>query len=191
VKIEVDIPLNADESKQLAGILGVKVGDLGKALQPFAKSATDEYVRMFLGQRVFTRGRDALEFRLFLLIRGAFRNKIPDEKHVCALFQCSPTQARSLIRAVMAKYQYDLSEAIHDTLTETVGQISRDNEDKLSVTINSENLVDALNIALASIDGSLPQVSKKKGTVSTYEVKESSYEKLCERFEVKPKPPKH
>jgi hypothetical protein len=76
-------------------------------------------------------------------------------------------------------------------LTEAVDQISRDNEDKLSVTINSENLVDALNIALASIDGSLPQVSKKKGTVSTYDVKESSYEKLCERFAVKPKPPKH
>src|SRR6266481_4529250 len=186
MKVEVDIPLNAKESKQLAGILGVKVGDLGKALQPFAKSATDEYVKMFLGQRIFTRGRDALEFRLFLLIRGAFGNKIPDEKHVCALFQCSPTQARSLIRAVMAKYQYDLSEAINDTLTETVGEISRDNEDKLSVTINSENLVDALNIALASIDGSLPQVSKKKGTVSTYDVKESSYGKLCERFAVKP-----
>jgi hypothetical protein len=48
MKIEVDIPLNADETKQLAGILGVKVGELGKALQPFAKSATDEYIRMFL-----------------------------------------------------------------------------------------------------------------------------------------------
>jgi hypothetical protein len=82
MKVEVDIPLNPDETKQLAGILGVKVGDLGKALQPFARSATDEYVRMFLGQRVFTRGRDALEFRLFLLIRGAFGNKIPDEKNV-------------------------------------------------------------------------------------------------------------
>ncbi len=118
MKIEIDVPLNAEETKQLAGILGVKANELGKALQPFAKSATDEYVRMFLGQRVFTRGRDALEFRLFLLIRGAFGNKIPDEKRVCALFQYSPTQARSLIRAVMSKYQYDLSEAIDATLTD-------------------------------------------------------------------------
>jgi hypothetical protein len=191
MKVEVDIPLDPSESKQLAGILGIKPAELAKALQPFAKSATEEYVRMFLGQRVFTRGRDALEFRLFLLIRGAFGNKIPDEKRVCALFQCSPTQARSLIRAVMAKYQYDLSEAIDATLTETVKQVSRDNEDELSVIINSENLVDALNITLASIDGSLPQVAKKKGTVSTYDVKESSYEKLCEHYEVQPKPPNH
>ena len=77
MKVEVDIPLDASESKQLAGILGIKTAELAKALQPFAKSATEEYVRMFLGQRVFTRGRDALEFRLFLLIRGAFGNKIP------------------------------------------------------------------------------------------------------------------
>jgi hypothetical protein len=191
MKIEVDISLNSEESKQLAGILSAKVGDLGKSLQPFAKSAIEEYVRMFLGQRVFTRGRDALEFRLFLLIRGAFGNKIPDEKQVCALFQCSPTQARSLIRAVMAKFQYDLSDAIGATLTETVRQISRDEQDKLSVIINSENVVDALNVTLASIDGSLPQVSTKKGTVSTYEVKESSYEKLCDRFNVEPKAPQH
>lgn len=189
MKLEIEIPLNSDEAKQLAGILGVKNNELAKALQPFAVSATEEYARMFLGQRVFTRGRDALEFRLFLLIRGAFGNKIPDEKRVCALFQCSPTQARSLTRAVMAKYQYDLSEAIDATLTETVEQIGRDEQDKLSVIINSENLVDALNVTLASIDGSLPQVGKKKGTVSTYDVKESSYQKLCEHYEVSAKRP--
>jgi hypothetical protein len=91
----------------------------------------------------------------------------------------------------MAKYQYDLSEAIGATLTDTVRQITWDEDEKLSVIINSENLVDALNVALASIDGSLPQVSKKKGTVSTYDVKESSYKKLCERYGLEPKPPKH
>lgn len=190
MKIEVDVPLNDDETRQLAGILGVDAKNLPKALQPFSRSAVEEYVRMFLGQRVFTRGRDALEFRLFLLIRGAFGNKIPDEKRVCALFQYSPTQARSLIRAVMSKYQYDLSEAIDATLTETVRQVSRDNEDKLSVVINSENLVDALNVTLASIDGSLPQISKKKGTVSTYDFKESTYGRLCEHYGVPPKQPK-
>ncbi len=91
----------------------------------------------------------------------------------------------------MSKYQYDLSEAIDGTLTATVEKIARDEEDKLSVVINSENLVDALNVRLASIDGSLPQVGKKKGTVSTYDVKESSYQRLCEHYGVQLKPLNH
>jgi hypothetical protein len=191
VKVQAEIQLNKSESKQLAGIIGVETDKLDEAFRPFANAAVKEYVQMFLGQKVFTRGSDTREFRLFLLIREAFGNQIPNEQKVCDLFQCSTTQARSLIRAVMSKYQYDLSEAIDDTLTATVEKISRDDEDRLSVIINSENLVDALNVRLASIDGSLPQISRKKGTVSTYDVKESSYEKLCGYYGVQPKPPNH
>jgi hypothetical protein len=56
----------------------------------------------------------------------------------------------------------------------------------LTAIINSENLVDALNRDLASIDGSLPQVAKKKNTVSTYELQNSSYLKLCEHYGIQP-----
>jgi hypothetical protein len=84
----------------------------------------------------------------------------------------------------MSKYQYDLSDAIDSSLTETVKRVVRDDQNKLSVIVNSENLVDALNRTLASIDGSLPQVARKKGTVSTYELKESSYEALCNHYKV-------
>lgn len=66
---------------------------------------------MFIGQRVFTRGRDIQEYRLFLLIRGPFGNTIPDDQMVCDLFQTT-TQSRALVRSVMSKYQYELSQAI-------------------------------------------------------------------------------
>jgi hypothetical protein len=141
---------------------------------------------MFLGQKVFTRGSDTREFRLFLLIREAFNNQIPDEQKVCGLFQCSATQARSLIRAVMSKYQYELHDAIEATLANTVKRVVKDQAGDLVVIINNENVVDALNRVIASIDGSLPQVAKKKGIVSTYELKSSSYKKLCEHCDVSP-----
>jgi hypothetical protein len=186
MKLEVEIKLDQNESKQLAGIIGVKAGELNKGFQAFARAAVQEYAQMFLGKKVFTRGSDMREFRLFLLIRDAFGNKIPDEQKVCDLFQCSTTQARSLIRAVMSKYQYDLHEATNASLKETVQRVAVDNAGALTVTINSENLVDALNRDLASIDGSLPQVAKKKNTVSTYELQNSSYKKLCERYDIRP-----
>jgi hypothetical protein len=186
MKIQTELQLDNSETKQLAGIINVKPNQLEKGLEPFARAAIQEYVQMFLGQKVFTRGSDTREFRLFLLIREAFGNKIPNEQKVCDLFQCSTTQARSLIRSVMSKYQYDLHEAIEVTLSETVRRVALDNQGALTVVINSENLVDALNRDLASIDGSLPQVAKKKNTVSTYELQNSSYLRLCDHYEIQP-----
>jgi hypothetical protein len=48
--------------------------------------------------------------------------------------------------------------------------------------VHSLNLVDELNRKLAEIDSALPAVQKKQGSVSTYELQPSSYERLCKYF---------
>ena len=54
--ISVSLELTDDEKTQLASILGTTSDGLEEALAPYAQASLDEYVRMFLGQRVFTRG---------------------------------------------------------------------------------------------------------------------------------------
>ena len=140
---------------------------------------------MFRGQKVFTRGRDMLEYRLLLLIENAFNGVIPEERIVSSLFQTSLTESRSLIRAVISKYQYQLSDYIKRTLSVSLAHASRlDNTQDYTVVINSPNMVDELNKALADLDGTLSPVAKKKGSVSTYEISPSSYHQLCLRFGV-------
>ena len=109
--ITVDLPLNAEEKAQLAGILRCDPDALDAVLAPYAAAALEEYARMFIGQRVFTRGSDIHEYRLFLLIKQPLEGRIPDEQQVSDLFQTTATQSRSLIRSVLAKYQYELQEA--------------------------------------------------------------------------------
>jgi len=142
---------------------------------------------MFIGQRVFTRGADIQEYRLFLLIKEPFGNQIPDEQRVSDLFQTTASQSRSLIRSVMSKYQYELQDAISATLKRAV-QAAEAESDDWTVTINSENIVEALNRVIGAIDGSLPQIEKKRGTVSYYVLRRSSYSALCRRFGL-PVPP--
>ena len=186
MQVAANLTLTADDKKQLAGILQCKVSELEDTLGPYADAAVREYVQMFLGQRVFTRGSDMREFRLFLLIRTAFKDTLPDEQTVCDLFQCTLTQSRSLIRSVMSKYQYDLHGAITTSLKSTVeGAIADPDGYGVEATINNENIVEALDRVLASLDGTLPQVQKKRGTVSTYQLKASSYLRLCEHFKIK------
>jgi hypothetical protein len=141
---------------------------------------------MFLGQKIFTRGSDMREYRLFVLIRVALADTLPDEQTICALFQCTITQSRSLLRAVMSKYQYELRPAIDNTVIQTLKKVIKDANDLLLVTVNSENVVEEFNKVLVSIDGSLDQIVRRTGMLATYELKPAAYKALCTKYKVEP-----
>ncbi len=71
-------------------------------------------------------------------------------------------------------------------MTDTLRAVAED-EEGWSVIVNSENVVETMNRMLATIDGSLPQVTKRQGTVSSFVLKPSAYVKLCEHYEVQPR----
>ncbi len=188
MEVKANLELDKSEITELSKILVCKEGELTERLTPFASAAVAEMVSMFLGQKVFIRGSDILEYRLFLLIVYAFGGKIPDEQDVCRLFQETASGSRSLIRAVMSKYQYQLKDIVEKSLRTLLDNVipSKD-DDCFTVSVHSLNLVEELNSELAAIDTNLPPVEKKRGSVSTYKILPSSYERLCKRFKVIPK----
>lgn len=167
------------EKRQLSQILDCEAAGLEDSLQAYSEAATEEYVRMILGQRVFTRGQDVREYRLYLLIRHVFGGRLPTEQKISDLFQTTTTQSRALLRAVMSKYQYELQAAIEQTLTYVLAGAHQDSETEAwSITVDSENVVEALNRRLAAKDGTLPQVVRAKNTITTYEIANSAYKVL-------------
>jgi len=186
--ITTKLNLAAQDQKELARILSCKEADLPKVLAPHSSAALEEMISMFLGQKVFTRGSDLLEYRLLLLIRHAFGGRIPDEQEVCRLFQMTSTASRSLIRAVMSKYQYLLKSEIEGTLKTLIDNATFEkDQDVITMSIHNLNLVDELNRELAEVDTNLPPVQKKRGSVATYEIQPSAYQRLCTRFGITPK----
>lgn len=178
--------LDPAEKKQLAGILRCPPRDVQARLRAFAAAAEEEYVRMILGQRVFTRGQDIREHRLLLLIQHVFEGRLPNEQTISSLFQTTTTQSRALLRAVMSKYQYELAESIRDTLRAalTGSEVRQGGEEgERLLTVDSENVVEALNRELAQAPGQWPQISKLRGSVTTYVIPGESYEKLQELLE--------
>jgi hypothetical protein len=185
--IQLELTLSNVDKRDLAEIIGCTQQELPQALPRIINAAAREYVTMFLGQKVFSRGSDILEYRLFLLIQEAFENRIPDEQDVSRIFQTTKNESRSLIRSVMSKYQYQLRDAIDRAIIRILEAAEHPNDETpFIVTINSINLLDELNRVLAEIDGNLPPVAKKRGSVSTYEIEASSYFRLCERFHAEP-----
>ena len=118
-----------------------------------------------------------------LIIKHAFDGRLPDEATISGLFQTSRTQSRALLRAVMSKYQYELQAGIQETLRDVLQTARQDPESEAwSITIDSDNVIEALNREIAAIDGTLPQVSKTRGTVSTWEIPNSSLLALRQRL---------
>lgn len=186
MNLNVELNLSPQETEQLAGTLGCGVADLPEVFSVYGSAGAEEYARMILGQKVFTRGSDIQEFRLFLLVKHAFGNSIPDEQKISDLFQTTSSQSGALVRSVMSKYQYELHDAIDRTCTSVLSSVTQSLEGGLAAVIPSPNWVEKLNREIASIDGSLPQISKKRGAISTYLFERSSYLRLCERFGVEP-----
>lgn len=186
--IYVNVELKENEEHELAKIFGCKKTEISDVLSTHVSAAAEELVTMYLGQKVFSRGSDMREYRLYLLIKHAFQSKIPSEQEVCKLFQVTTTSSRSLIRAVMSKYQYLLVDAIANTLIECLEEaIASENDQIITIAVSNLNLVDELNRKLAEIDTNLPAIKKKSGTVSTFEIKPSSYNRLCNYYQIKPK----
>lgn len=183
MSITVDLTLDAGERDQLAGILGCTAAQLDNRFVPYVRAAADEYARMFLGQRVFTRGSDMREYRLFLLMRDVFSG-IPDEQKVCDLFQTTETQSRSLIRSVMSKYQYELRAVMNDSLKAAVEGAVPDGDD-LRLTVRSDNIIDALNRLVESLGGTLAPIERKRGTVSSYVLRQGTAAALRKHFKIK------
>lgn len=189
MNVSATLNLSADDQTELAAILGCQASQLGTKLNEIAGAATKEYLTMIRGQKVFKRGTDMLEYRLFLLIETTFGGTIPDESSVSSLFQTTITESRSLIRAVISKYQYQLRACIDATIKAALVAANRPTAaDPYSVIINSQNVIDELNKMLAEIDGSLASVAKRRGSVSTYDITPSSYNNLCARLGVTPNP---
>ena len=110
--IKFEIQTDPQERSLLLSILNCTDNELNARLNKLAIAAFEEFRKMILGQKVFTRGKDMMEYRLFLLIKFLFDGKIPDEQSTCALFQVTANESRSLVRSIMSKYQYELRDTI-------------------------------------------------------------------------------
>ena len=75
--IKTKIELTPEEETALKGILNCDDVKLKQYVNKFASASIEEYCRMILGQKVFTRFNDIREYRLFLIIKEVFNNKTP------------------------------------------------------------------------------------------------------------------
>lgn len=178
--------LSQEEKEQLAGTMECSVSEVDGRLELYKASALEEYLTMILGQKVFTRGSDIREYRLYLLIKHVCNGKLPSEQQICSHFQLTSTQSRALLRAVTSKYQYELRDEIEESLRVALSKSDQLSSGGARVFIpESENIIDSLNSMLGLIDGTLSPITRVRNSVNTFEVSPESYSALSDRLSLK------
>lgn len=180
--ISVSLQLADEDQQQLADILGCTKAALSGELKALGNAALAEYVELVLGRRVFTRGSDIREYRLFLLIRSRYVDRLPTEEEISALFQTTTTQSRALLRAVTSKYQYELSAVTDKALKAAINSMAQapgaTTGADWHLDASSEYVVEALNRLVGRIDPSLARLQRAEGTLSRYVVRPATRTKL-------------
>jgi len=183
--VTAQLELDASQRKRLAAILECKESEVEKRLAPYATAALEEYVRMFTGERVFTRGQDIREYRLYLLMRYVFGGTIPDDRQVSALFQTTSSQSRTLVRSVLSKFQYELEPVVRESLRAAVEGAVEGESGTWRIELRSQNAVDALNELIARLSTRakpLPLLTPNASGANVYTLANSARNALRKEF---------
>ena len=183
--VTAQLELDASQRRRLAAILQCKENEVEKRLASYATAALEEYVRMFTGERVYTRGSDIREYRLFLLMRHVFGGTIPDESQVSALFQTTAAQSRTLVRSVLSKFRYELEPIVRDSLRAAVEAAEEAEGGTWRIELRSQNAVDALNELIAQLSTRakpLPLLTPNPSGANVYTLANSARNALRKEF---------
>jgi len=184
IHIAFDINLSATEEQLLCKILQCVPADLGTHLSGVGKAALTEYIRMFTGEKVFTRGKDIMEYRLISLIQNYLAGRMPNENEISRMFQTSSTESRTLLKAISSKYQYVLEQIIEDSLRNKLNSDARQNRNvDFRIPLESAFYIEGYNKILGQNPKYTPLL-KDVGTASVYIIKNAEYAYLCNHFNI-------
>lgn len=182
---DVNIEMTEEMVMRLSEILKCDRDTLNEDLQKIASASVEEYVKMMLGEKVFTRGSDIREYRLYLLIINYFEGNIPDESTISTLFQTTHSESKALLRSTLAKYQYLLKDAIRMSILNVLTQNTKQDDDYNYIVKNIPvNIIDEMNRIVSEIDGSHNQIKKQRGTLQVYEIPPATYHAMMEKLRV-------
>lgn len=184
--MELDGIFNEDEIKKFKKVIGLKdTDDPSEAILQITNAALNEYKQMLLGMGLPSRADEILQYRLYYLIKHYFNGKIPTEPQVSSMFQLTPQRSRSLIRAVMTRFRFDLENEVENTLRKTVSKAKWDDQNgEFRIVIRSYNIVEQLNRIIESKAPDLDPVRKIQLQARTYRISEDSCIVLCRALEI-------
>lgn len=182
ITITTSVKLEPKNQSKLSTILGCTGSAFDQKIEKISSAAIEEYLMMILGDEIFSSINDIQVYRLSRIILQCFPDLLPNEVIVSHLFKITISKSRSLLHSTVSKYQYELDEAITNTICSLVRSVSKltlkSGQSLLTINTNSRFFIELMNEKVASLDVTLPYITRRPFLAGVYEIQQSTYDAL-------------
>jgi hypothetical protein len=187
--MNITITLTEDEfPKQQQNVIQSALGlqkqaDLDGALKKLCKAAALEYVNMFVEEGMPSSADEVRQERLRFLIENYYRDHIPSESEVTAIFQLTKPQSRTLLSKTISRHRNKIGGQVRTSVAAVIRSAKKSRDGGTwEIVIQSEVILEELNRAVAEKGPTLKRIRLKRGSAGQYEVEEDTYNLLKNEY---------
>lgn len=184
MKIEFELEpseFGSEEIRIISECLGTKKSDIEGVLADVTKTALMEYIKMFKEKGLPTRADEVMQERLYFLLVYYYKDRLPFESEISAIFQLTQSQSATLLRNTISRYRIKIQGYITNTLQAVIRSAQKNAEtNQFEIVIKSRIILEELNRIISQQGPLLVQITKKKGIASLYICPEDTYDLLKE-----------
>jgi hypothetical protein len=180
VKFELETSEFGDEEiRIISKCLSIEKSEINNILIKLTKTALMEYIKMFKEKGLPTRADEVMQERLFFLLSYYYKDRLPLESEISAIFQLTQSQSATLLRNTISRYRIKIQKYITNTLQAVIRSATKNKDtEKFEMVIKSRIILEELNRIISQQGPLLVQLAKKKGIASLYECPEDTYNLL-------------
>ncbi len=182
--MEIKITLNDEQKKRLKSIFNfVEDYNENEVLKYIMEAAKEEYIAQFLDDGNKNSVGEIRQFRLFLLVKHVFKGKIPSEIEVASIFKIPQTSAKTLIKNMKFRYQFEMEKYFKDTVKDILDIINDDDledEEYYKLNIRSTYMYSETNQIIELKDQNCEKIKRYDSVSSYYKISKKSKELLEE-----------
>lgn len=190
MKISFDLDeseLSSSDGKIVLSSLGLpEEANLPATLGKIAKCSLLEYRKMFIEKGLPTKAAEVMQERLFYLIKGYYKDSLPNEQQISTIFQLTYSSAKTLLRNTISKYRIYLQVEIKETIKKVLKTATEDNG-KYRLVVQSETIKDELNLYLTQNAPTLKKMLAEKGSAGVFVCPADTMTFLREKYGLKSK----
>lgn len=181
MKREIKFTIEVDGPKQerLLRALNCQEPKLTEELAYYAKAALSEYIEMFCGISSIRTIGDVREQRLLQIMLADEGRELPTDPIVSRLFHITYVQARTLLRSVFEKRDFEMRVRLQNACIAAVQKVDQ-TVNPHTLTIKNPRVYEALDRILAEA-GNVPLLTRTN-SASVYQVDKNSLPVLQQYF---------
>ncbi|HEX4959718.1 MAG TPA: hypothetical protein VF173_02680 [Thermoanaerobaculia bacterium] len=177
-----DSEFNTDNRKLVIELLALKdEADLEAAMQKLCKAATLEYLDMFLESGMPSRADEIRQVRLYFLLLYYYKDYLPPESEVSAIFQLTASQGRTLLRTTRSRYRTKIAKQVRESVLKALIKPIEDSE-MWEIKIDSNVILEELNLLIVKKKPGLTPVQLKRGSAGKYVVDQDTLDFLKKEY---------